>query len=92
MRRPRHGLLLDEPALGQDAVHKARLVYLAHALAETGRLVILTTHDLNLAAQADRLLLLGPGGFVADGPPAQVLRDQAAWEQLGLFVPEWVKV
>jgi energy-coupling factor transport system ATP-binding protein len=92
MRCPRHGLLLDEPALGQDAVHKARLVRLARALAETGRLVILTTHDLNLAAQADRLLLLGSSGFVADGPPAQVLRDQAAWEQLGLFVPEWVKL
>ena len=91
MRRPRHGLLLDEPALGQDAVHKARLVHLARALAAAGQLVMLTTHDLSLAAQADRMLLLGPAGFVADGPPAQVLRDQAAWERLGMLVPEWVR-
>ena len=87
MRRPRHGILLDEPSLGQDAAHKAQLIRLARALAEAGQLVILTTHDLPLAAQADRLLLLGPDGFVADGPPAEVLRDGAAWARLGLSVP-----
>jgi energy-coupling factor transporter ATP-binding protein EcfA2 len=91
MRRPRHGLLLDEPAVGQDAAHKAMLIRLARALAEAGKLVILTTHDLTLAAQADRLLLLGPDGFVADGPPAEVLLDHASWSRLGLSVPDWVQ-
>jgi energy-coupling factor transporter ATP-binding protein EcfA2 len=90
MRRPRHGILLDEPSLGQDAAHKAQLICVARALADAGQLVILTTHDLPLAAKADRLLLLGPDGFVADGPPAEVLRDDAAWVALGLSVPEWV--
>jgi energy-coupling factor transport system ATP-binding protein len=92
MRGPRHGLLLDEPALGQDAAHKARLVRLARALASTGRLVLMTTHDLTLAAQADRLLLLGADGFVADGPPAQVLCDEAPWVHMGLTVPDWVRL
>jgi energy-coupling factor transporter ATP-binding protein EcfA2 len=91
MRGPRHGLLLDEPALGQDAIHKARLIRLVRALAAAGQLVIMTTHDLALAAQADRLLLLGSDGFVADGPPAEILRDEAAWARLGLVVPEWVQ-
>ncbi len=90
MRQPRHGLLLDEPAVGQDGNHKAMLIHLARALANAGKLVILTTHDLALAAQADRLLLLGPDGFVADGPPFAILHDQAAWASLGLLVPEWV--
>jgi energy-coupling factor transporter ATP-binding protein EcfA2 len=90
MRGARHGLLLDEPSLGQDTAHKTMLIRLAHAVARAGRLVILTTHDLPLAAQADRLLLLGPDGFVADGPPADVLRDNAAWASIGLSVPEWV--
>ncbi|MGD8794655.1 MAG: ABC transporter ATP-binding protein [Anaerolineae bacterium] len=90
MRRPAHGLLLDEPSLGQDSAHKEMLVRLARALADAGKLVILTTHDLPLALQADRLLLLGPGGFVADGPPGCVLRDAAAWDQLGLVVPDWL--
>ncbi len=90
MRRPRHGVLLDEPSLGQDAAHKALLVRLARELAAAGQLVILTTHDLTLAAQADLLLLLAPDGFVAEGAPAQVLHDEAAWARLGLLVPEWV--
>jgi energy-coupling factor transporter ATP-binding protein EcfA2 len=90
MRLPRHGLLLDEPALGQDTAHKTVLIRLARALAQAGRLVILTTHDLTLAAQADRLTLLGPAGFAADGPPAQVLRDDAVWDSVGLSVPAWV--
>jgi energy-coupling factor transport system ATP-binding protein len=92
MRQPRHGVLLDEPALGQDAAHKAMLLRLARRLAEAGQLVVMTTHDLALAAQADRLMLLSPDGFLADGPPAKVLRDRAAWEQAGLCVPEWVHV
>lgn len=90
MRGPRHGVLLDEPSLGQDAVHKQLLVRLLRALADAGQLVILTTHDLPLAAQADRLLLLGSGGIVASGPPAEVLRAPAPWARLGLTVPDWV--
>jgi energy-coupling factor transporter ATP-binding protein EcfA2 len=90
MRRPRHGILLDEPSLGQDAAHKAQLLQVARALAKAGQLVVLTTHDLPLATQADRLALLGPEGFVAHGPPAQVLRDDGAWARLGLSVPDWI--
>jgi ABC-type hemin transport system ATPase subunit len=90
MRKPRHGILLDEPSLGQDVVHKAQLVGVARALAEAGQIVILTTHDLALVTHADRLLLLGPDGFVAQGTPGDVLDDEAAWRQLGLRVPEWI--
>jgi energy-coupling factor transport system ATP-binding protein len=90
MRRPTHGVLLDEPALGQDAAHKAQLMRLARSLARSGRLVLMTTHDLSLAAQADRLLLMTPAGFVADGPPSEVLADTQAWVQAGLIVPDWL--
>jgi energy-coupling factor transport system ATP-binding protein len=90
MRRPAHGLLLDEPSLGQDAAHKAQLMRLACSLAQAGRLVLMTTHDLSLAAQADRLLLMTRAGFVADGTPAEVLADRKAWKQAGLIVPDWL--
>jgi energy-coupling factor transporter ATP-binding protein EcfA2 len=90
MRRPRHGLLLDEPSLGQDTAHKAILIRLARALAAAGRLVVFTTHDLPLAAQADQMLLLSSEGFVASGPPAAVLADANGWAQIGLSVPVWV--
>ena len=87
MHQPRHGILLDEPSLGQDAAHKETLINLCRALAAAGKLVILTTHDLALASQADRLLLLGDEGFVADGPPTDVLRDADAWSRVGLPAP-----
>jgi energy-coupling factor transport system ATP-binding protein len=90
MRGPRHGVLLDEPALGQDIAHKTILPRLTDALAGAGQLVILTTHDLALAARADRLLILGRNGFVADGPPHEILRETEPWAEVGLRVPDWV--
>jgi energy-coupling factor transport system ATP-binding protein len=66
MRDPELGILLDEPALGQDQAHKTRLIGLLRAVAASGRIVLMTTHDLPLAAQADRLILLGPDGKLTD--------------------------
>jgi len=89
MRRPAHGLLLDEPSLGQDQVHKTFLMQMLRALADTGQIVLLTTHDLTLSAQADRLILLSNEGVVADGETRQVLGDAAAWQRTGLALPDW---
>jgi energy-coupling factor transport system ATP-binding protein len=92
MRRPRHGVLLDEPTLGQDDSHKLMLMRIARHLANAGKLVVIATHDLTLAAQADRLLLLDQQGFVADGPPCEVMRDPMPWRAIGLTVPPWVHI
>jgi energy-coupling factor transporter ATP-binding protein EcfA2 len=90
MRRPVHGLLLDEPSLGQDGVHKDILLKMLRSLANAGQLVIMTTHDLTLASQSDRLILLGPGGeIVANGATRAVVRDRAAWQKIGIALPGW---
>jgi energy-coupling factor transport system ATP-binding protein len=89
MRNPAHGILLDEPSLGQDQAHKDVLVSLLRALVGAGQLMVMTTHDLGLAAQADRLILLAPDGIVADGPTEAVFADEAAWRRAGIVVPEW---
>jgi len=90
MRRPRHGILLDEPALGQDARHKAILIRLLQELAAQGCLVLLSTHDLELAAQTDQMILLGSGGILAQGPSREVLDHAAAWQAAGLVRPQWM--
>jgi iron complex transport system ATP-binding protein len=71
-------LLLDEPIANLDPGH--RLDVMALLAAETTRGngergvgVVLALHDLDLAQQCDRLLLIANGALVADGPPAQVL-------------------
>ena len=91
MRQPRHGLLLDEPALGQDEGHKAILLRLLRAYAAAGHIVAYATHDLELAAQADELVLLGPQGIAAQGAASEVMRNAAAWHSLGFVIPEWVR-
>jgi energy-coupling factor transport system ATP-binding protein len=90
MRCPAHGLLLDEPSLGQDSAHKTILMRMLRALADAGQLVIMTTHDLTLASQADRLVLLASGGeIMAEGRTEAVLQDRAAWSRTGITLPEW---
>ena len=91
IHRPAHGVLLDEPSLGQDDRHKRTLIHALHAVAHSGVVVLMATHDLELACQADRLLLLSRSGILADGTPARVLADSNAWHTLGLTVPEWVR-
>jgi energy-coupling factor transport system ATP-binding protein len=92
IRQPEHGILLDEPALGQDAAHKEVLLGVVHALAQAGQLVVLATHDLELASSADQLVLLGSDGIVAAGPPADLMGDDDLWERLGLLLPRWVRL
>ena len=88
---PAHGVLLDEPSLGQDIRHKHTLIHALRSVAQSGRVVLMATHDLELAAQAGRILLLSRRGIIADGPPVRVFADSQAWEELGLVIPEWVQ-
>ena len=65
---------LDEPTRGMDRSHKESLVARLRELAEGGAAVLLATHDTELAAElADRIVLLGQGTVIADGPAADVL-------------------
>jgi len=68
-------ILLDEPAAFLDLRHVAEIFMLFRELcAERETTVIVTLHDLNVAAlYADRVLLLKDGECVACGTPAEVL-------------------
>ncbi|ADG10467.1 ABC transporter ATP-binding protein [Caulobacter segnis] len=72
-------LLADEPLTGLDPGHALDTVGLFRRLAhEQGKGVIVTLHDLTLAARfADRVLLLDRGCLVADGAPGKALTPQA---------------
>ncbi len=91
MHQPRHGVLLDEPTLGQDDRHRALLGRTAKGLAEAGRLVIVATHDLAWAAHyATQMLVLHQGQIIALGAPDVLLRDAGLWQRVGLYVPDWI--
>lgn len=74
-------ILADEPFTGLDPSHQFEAAELLRSIAARGGGVILTIHDLTLAARiADRVVILDSGRIVADGPPQaaltpQILRD-----------------
>jgi energy-coupling factor transport system ATP-binding protein len=69
-------ILLDEPTRGLDYAQKRSLADLLLGLKREGRTVIMATHDVELAAAcADRVVLLGEGQVVVDGPARQVMSD-----------------
>ena len=75
--RERHvpGLVaLDEPTRGMDRARKEDLAALVRRLAARGAGVLVATHDVEFAAAfADRVVMLGEGVVIADGPAAEVL-------------------
>ena len=67
-------ILLDEPTRGIDALQKGALLRYLAAERARGRTVILSTHDVELAAEAvDRVIILEEGRVAADGPAREVL-------------------
>jgi energy-coupling factor transport system ATP-binding protein len=65
---------LDEPTRGMDRGRKAELVELIGSLAEHGAGVVVATHDVEFAAEfAERVVLLGDGVVIADGPADEIL-------------------
>jgi len=65
-------VLLDEPLTGLDITSARTIDRIIHSERDKGHSVILTTHDLDEARAADRVLLMS-GRVVASGTPGEVL-------------------
>jgi iron complex transport system ATP-binding protein len=70
-------LMLDEPTAHLDLPSRIRLMRLLHRLArDTGKGILLSTHELDLALQvADEVWLLGTGGGLHKGVPEDLVLD-----------------
>jgi len=78
-------LFADEPCASQDPRHALAVLGALRAAAARGAAVVAALHDLNAAARfADRVLLLGPSGVLALGPPEAVLRPGLLQRAFGL--------
>jgi energy-coupling factor transporter ATP-binding protein EcfA2 len=72
--RPPGAVLLDEPTRGMDRARKRELTELTEELAAAGATVMIATHDVEFAATfAERVVLMGRGEVVADGPIGELL-------------------
>ena len=76
--------VLDEPSVGLHPLDVRTLVRVLDQLTRRGATVIVIEHDLDLIANADQVIDLGPGGgtdggrIVATGTPQQVATDPAS--------------
>jgi iron complex transport system ATP-binding protein len=69
-------IMADEPVAGLDPAHQFSLMRVFSKLAQGGKSVLVSMHDLGLAAQyCTRLVMIHRGKLVADGTPREVLSD-----------------
>lgn len=82
-------LILDEPAAGLDPAAKERMLALLQSLrARRGTAVVLVSHSMeDIAARADRVLVLSGGCLLGDAPPARVFQETGRMRELGTGVP-----
>jgi len=67
-------ILLDEPTRGLDYYQKRTLIDILSGMQAEGKTIIMSTHDVELVAQgADRVVILGEGQVVVDGPARKVM-------------------
>ena len=84
MRRSQDDTLFifDEPAIGLHPLDVETLIGVLQKLIEHGATVVVIEHDLDMIANADYVIDMGPGGgetggrIVAEGTPAQVAVNQ----------------
>ena len=73
--------VFDEPTIGLHPLDVKTLVNVMQQLVDRGATIVTITHDLNLIANADYMLDLGPRGgknggqIVAEGSPQQLVKD-----------------
>ena len=82
-------IVLDEPTAMLDPIGRADVLRTIKQLnREKGVTVVIITHHMDEAAQADRLVVMAKGKVVADGTPKEVFQDVEGLKAVGLTVPD----
>src|SRR5690606_9981425 len=81
--RPHTLYVLDEPTVGLSMADVEKLIVVLHRLVEAGNTVVVIEHNLDIMAEADWIVDMGPEGgngggqVVAQGSPADVMAQKA---------------
>lgn len=82
-------IILDEPTAMLDPVGRKEVIKTVKMLNKTkGMTVVLITHYMDEAAQADRVIVLDKGVVVMDDTPKKVFSDVEKVRKTGLDVPQ----
>jgi energy-coupling factor transport system ATP-binding protein len=67
-------VMLDEPTTGQDAASILRIAEIVSELKQDGKSVVTISHDIDFCAENfQRLIVMGKGNVLLDGPMHQIL-------------------
>ncbi|MGD8520656.1 MAG: amino acid ABC transporter ATP-binding protein, partial [Desulfobacterales bacterium] len=66
----------DEPTSALDPELIGEVLSVMKRLAEEGMTMLVVTHEMGFAREvADRIMFLGDGGIIEDGPPQQIMEN-----------------
>ena len=85
-------LILDEAGAMLDPRGRTGLMRVCHELREAGLTILMVTHHMEEAAEADRVIVLDAGRIALEGTPAEVLPRTDVLEPLALDTPFAVKM
>lgn len=77
-------IVLDEPCSMLDPYGKADVMKVLKNLNKAGCTIIMITHDMDIAAESDRLILLSDGIVVKDGIPEDIFSDKSILKKCSL--------
>jgi len=75
--------VLDEPTVGLHMADVEKLIAVLHRLVDAGHSIVLIEHNLDVMAEADWIIDMGPeageggGRIVAAGTPAAIVAQRA---------------
>jgi neutral amino acid transport system ATP-binding protein len=74
-------ILLDEPAAGVNRTLLGHLLDHIHRLQESGKTILIVEHDMNVIMNhCERIFVMDYGVKIAEGPPAQIQKDERVIE------------
>ena len=86
-------IVLDESTAMLDPVGRREVLTTVHRLnRERGITVVLITHHMNEAMEADRAIVMNRGSIAMDGPPREVFSRVEKLRELGLAAPDTVEL
>jgi len=78
-------VFLDEPTSGVDPEARRAFWHTIYSLREKGKTILVTTHNLDEAEYADRILVIHQGRIVLEGAPRALLEERKAGSVEQLF-------
>ncbi len=81
-------IVFDEATSMLDPIGRAELLSTIHALNNRGITVILITHYMDEAAEADRVIVLDKGKIALDSSPREVFKNVEYLRKIGLGAPQ----